>query len=193
MTGRSATSENKPPRMLSEQSIVRAARAIVDEGGLRALTMRRLADELDVALGATYHYVPSRQALIRLVAHDIFREFELPDRGHEDWAERVFDCIVRFRDHVGRYPGFANEISRDPLGFAPASLQAYIRETLSAAGFSLRDLADVMTTLYFFTTGATLPLDSPGVDPVFVEMVDARFQRGLRLIIRGAEQLLSTT
>jgi len=178
---------------LSETSIVRVARTIVDQGGLRALTMRRLADDLHVALGATYHYVPSRQALIRLVALDIFDDFELPDRSRGLWTERVFDCIVRFRDLVGRYPGLATEIARDPIGLAPTSLQTFLMETFAEAGLSPNDQATVITALYFFASGATLPLDAPGSDPAVVAFVDNHFELGLRMIISSAEVLRTRT
>ena len=47
-----------------------AAMAIVGAEGLDALTMARLADELDVAVGSAYRYFPSKDALVAALQRD---------------------------------------------------------------------------------------------------------------------------
>lgn len=51
-------------RLARHRSYLRAARAVVGTEGLDALTMQRLADELDCAVGTIYTYFPSKSALV---------------------------------------------------------------------------------------------------------------------------------
>ena len=57
---------------MTEAMIVRAALEIIEECGVDGLTMRPLSARLDVALGATYHRVPNKHALLVLVAKDLY-------------------------------------------------------------------------------------------------------------------------
>ncbi len=57
-------------RAVKEQLYLQGARRLVSEGGLDALTMQRLADELGCAIGAVYRYFPSKDALIADLQHD---------------------------------------------------------------------------------------------------------------------------
>ena len=51
-------------RELKHKSLVDAAFRLVEGGGLEALTVQRLATELDWAVGALYRYFPSKDALL---------------------------------------------------------------------------------------------------------------------------------
>ena len=51
-------------RRAREQAYLHAAMDIVSRDGLRSLTMLRLADEVDAAVGTVYTYFPSKGALI---------------------------------------------------------------------------------------------------------------------------------
>lgn len=57
-------------RAAKEQLYLKAARRLLIEGGLGALTMQRLADELGCAIGAVYRYFPSKDALVADLQHD---------------------------------------------------------------------------------------------------------------------------
>jgi TetR/AcrR family tetracycline transcriptional repressor len=60
-----------PGVALSPEQIVDTAHQILAEHGLGALTMRRLAQELDVQPGALYYHVPSKQDLLVAIAERI--------------------------------------------------------------------------------------------------------------------------
>src|ERR1700722_20475670 len=66
---------------LSDREIVRAARDLIAEVGVQGLSMRRLSAKLGVALGATYHHVPPKRDLLLLVAHDLYEEVHVPEKG----------------------------------------------------------------------------------------------------------------
>lgn len=67
-------------RQARRQEILDAAMRLVVEGGLDGLTMPRLAEELDAAVGALYRYFDSKDALIAALqaqAIKTFGEFQL--------------------------------------------------------------------------------------------------------------------
>src|SRR3954453_13326204 len=56
------------PLHLSRERIVAAALGLVRAGGVSALSMRRLATELDATVAITYHYFPNKAAVVEAVA-----------------------------------------------------------------------------------------------------------------------------
>lgn len=174
---------------LSEESIVRSARRIIQQVGVAGLSMRVLSDDLGVALGATYHHVPNRQLLLRLVAQDIYRDLELPERDHGDWSDHICRSIIRFVELLDQHPGMTTEIAHDLEGMTPDALAAFVRERLDSAGFSEKDAGTVLATVFFFVIGVTLsgPLaDTTGMSRA---VRDLYFEPGLRLVLRGAAEL----
>ncbi|MFC9943286.1 TetR/AcrR family transcriptional regulator C-terminal domain-containing protein [Streptomyces pratensis] len=59
-------------RQLSRERVIRAAIALVDEEGLAALSMRRIATEFGTSTMALYRHVPSKGELVRLMAEAVF-------------------------------------------------------------------------------------------------------------------------
>jgi AcrR family transcriptional regulator len=60
---RGSTARRYPDEPLSHERIVSTALALVDEKGLPALSMRRLATALGVDPMAIYYYLPNKAAL----------------------------------------------------------------------------------------------------------------------------------
>jgi AcrR family transcriptional regulator len=102
---------------ITQSAIVGAAMRVLDAEGLEALTMRRLADELDTGAGALYRHIGSKDGLLDLVLDHVIGEIEreVPDPDPERWREQLKDVgrslragILRHRDvvqiSVGRIP-----------------------------------------------------------------------------------------
>jgi AcrR family transcriptional regulator len=75
-------------RGLSIEQVCEAALDIIDRGGLRELTMRRLADELGTAPASLYRHVSSRDELLMEVADLVLGELDRPDPGLH-WRDAV--------------------------------------------------------------------------------------------------------
>lgn len=75
-------------RGLSIERICQVALRIIDEGGLRELTMRRLAEELGTGAASLYGYVTSREELLVEVADLVLGELEPPDPALK-WRDAV--------------------------------------------------------------------------------------------------------
>jgi AcrR family transcriptional regulator len=171
---------------LTEEAIVKAARLIVADSGTSGLTMRRLSDDLGVALGATYHHVPNRQALLRLVAKDIDGDLVLPSPDSGPWIDRVRDAVLDYAGLVGAHPGMAAEIAGDSVGMTPLALNRFLADTLRSEGFSQTDIDAVMSALFFYVGGLML-VAPEGVSELGERglVTLANFETGLRILLVG--------
>ncbi|MFI2752005.1 TetR/AcrR family transcriptional regulator [Cellulomonas sp. P22] len=75
----------KPP--LSRETIAAAALRVVDAEGLGALTMRRVARELDTGAASLYVYVENREDLLAAMIDSELATVENPTEG--SWQEKV--------------------------------------------------------------------------------------------------------
>jgi AcrR family transcriptional regulator len=65
-----AVGKRERNRLERHRSFLRTAKAVVATEGLEALTMQRLAAELDCAVGTAYTYFPSKSALVAELQRD---------------------------------------------------------------------------------------------------------------------------
>ena len=92
----------------SGTSIVAAARALLEEGGLDAVTMQAVADRVGVRAPSLYKHVTGRPALIGAIADDVVAELDLqllPALRTNDPAEAVRIACVNYRSFARRSPG----------------------------------------------------------------------------------------
>ena len=122
---------------LSRERVLRAAIVHADAGGLEALSMRKLADELGVAPMALYRHVANKDDLIDGMVDIVFGEIDLPATGG-DWrtamrqrAISVHDALSRHRWAIGLMESRANP--------GPANLRHHdaVIGSLRAAGFDM--------------------------------------------------------
>jgi TetR/AcrR family transcriptional regulator, tetracycline repressor protein len=71
MTKRQAAGDLEKSPGLSRAGLVSAALRVVQEEGLEALTMRALADQLNVRAASLYWHVRDRRELLELLAESI--------------------------------------------------------------------------------------------------------------------------
>lgn len=128
-----------PPPKLDQARTVEAALALLDEVGLDALTMRRLAEAMDVRAGALYRYFATKHELLTAMAEVLLADCLDRPLASPDWSERLAELARRMRTALlGRRDGarvYAGTYSTGShtLGFAD-TLVGVLRE----AGFSPR-------------------------------------------------------
>lgn len=99
----------RPPAdqpLLTPERISGAALRLIDQDGVEALSMRRLAGELGVNPKSMYHYYPNKEALLQAVYLSILGELELPDETAGDWETRLRILAHSFRRLTHRHPSF---------------------------------------------------------------------------------------
>lgn len=93
----------------SKESILKVAREIVSKEGLKALNIRKIAKECDIAIGSVYYYFPSKDELlievIENVWEDIFRidEMDYEEISFVDFIEKIFNHT---EEGIEKYPNF---------------------------------------------------------------------------------------
>lgn len=84
---------------LSREAIADAALAVVDAEGFDALSMRRVATELDVGTMSLYHYLRSKDDLLALMTDRMMAEVLIPeDEVPEDWRSALAEIARRSRE-----------------------------------------------------------------------------------------------
>lgn len=101
---------------ISVGAIVGAALAVIREAGVDGLTMRSVAERLEVRAPSLYHHVRNKEELLELVARNAFDSFEAALAAYEkvetvgEWVELTTAGALRLRDFYAGHPGLARLI-----------------------------------------------------------------------------------
>jgi TetR/AcrR family tetracycline transcriptional repressor len=139
-------------RTLDQAQVVRAALALLDEVGLDELTMRRLAERLDVKAASLYRHVRNKEELLALLGDEISAEIPLP-RVDGTWREQLVQSAWNVRQGLLAHRDAARVLASTPPA-GPRRLrhiEAMLR-TLRAAGLTDRDAARAAYHLNNFIT-----------------------------------------
>lgn len=77
----------RPP--LDREHVLATAISIADAEGLEALSMRRLAAELDTGPMSLYRYVEGKDDLVKQMADTVFGRHLLPEPGPDGWRPKL--------------------------------------------------------------------------------------------------------
>ncbi|MET9659393.1 TetR/AcrR family transcriptional regulator [Streptomyces sp. NPDC006510] len=91
------------PRRLDPDAMVATARRIIEEEGVDALSMRRVAKELGSTPMALYHYVQDKDELLMLTLSGTAAAFPRPELP-EDPRERLLAVAVHLHGILARLP-----------------------------------------------------------------------------------------
>ena len=105
-------------RSLTREAIVEASIKVLDAEGLDAMTMRRVAQELDTGAASLYAHVADKEELIELVVDRVIGELDVPDALDPDqWQEQLKQMGRAMRATLGRHGDIARaSFARVPLG-----------------------------------------------------------------------------
>jgi AcrR family transcriptional regulator len=176
---------------LTKDELFETALRLVDEHGLEALTMRRLAEEVGVEAASLYHHVPSKEALIDGVLVRMRSEVRLPDQLPSDWMD-IFEVIfAEYRRVLTAHPNLmlyaGRRVESDPetsgleslvgMGFAEDDAVELWQSSIAlSVGFS------VFSSSAAETDTSDLP---PGLGLRMAEWRDETFARTLRMVLEG--------
>ncbi|HEX8079362.1 MAG TPA: TetR/AcrR family transcriptional regulator [Jatrophihabitans sp.] len=151
---------------LSRDRVLRGAVAVADAGGIAALTIRTLAQELGVKPMSVYHYVANKDEILDGIVDLVFSEFELPEPGG-DWRKQMRRRADSAREVLRRHP-WATVLLQSRLNAGPATLRHHnaVIGALRGAGFTVEQTAHAFALidsyLYGFAMSETaLPIHGP--------------------------------
>ncbi|MEV4394948.1 TetR/AcrR family transcriptional regulator [Nonomuraea sp. NPDC049607] len=141
------------PAPLDRERIVAAAVALADEGGLEAVSLRKVAARLDVGPMRLYGYLSTKEELFDLMVDEVYAEI-LPEEPPGDWREALRGHADRIRRAALRHEWLADLLGGRP-SLGPNALAA--TEGMLSALDGVADLDTVMRaveTVSAYTTGA---------------------------------------
>ena len=142
---------------LTRDTIARAALELVDDGGLEALTMRRLGRELGVEAMSLYQYVANKDQLLDELLTLLYAEIDLPTYRDRDWRDVATDLFAAFRVVLMAHPKtvviFAARSVTSMPALAPIDMSLGI---FRRAGFGSEAAVDAHRILMSFTIGYLL-------------------------------------
>ena len=168
---------------LDRTRVRRAAIALADAGGIDAVTMRRLGEELGVEAMSLYHHVANKSDLMDAMVDGVFSEIELPAAG-TGWREAMRVRAVSARQVLVRHP-WAAPLMQSRTTPGPATLRHHdtVIGTLRTAGFSVAMTAHAFSLLDAYIYGfalqeASLPFTEPAETVELAQAIMAQFAAG---------------
>jgi AcrR family transcriptional regulator len=144
----------RKPRF-SRADIANAAIRIADAEGFDAVSMRRLAADLDAGTMTLYHYVRTKDELLTLIVDAFLGEVVLPP-GHRmprNWRAAITLIAQRTRDALQRHPWIL-DITDDP-NIGPNAMRHFDQawQALSTLDAKFDDKLDLITVVDEYVFG----------------------------------------
>lgn len=89
--------------ILSKPAIRAAALAVIDRDGLEKLSMRKLAQELDVRAASLYSHYGNKDELLTEISEEVTADIDVSGFG-QDWREGLARWARSYRDALTRHP-----------------------------------------------------------------------------------------
>jgi DNA-binding transcriptional regulator YhcF (GntR family) len=145
---------------LTRERIVAAATAVADKEGLGALSMRRIATELDVATMSLYRHVRDKDDLLAMMIDAAFGEWRMPGSGN-DWHEALATAARElwriFRRHVWLAPAYS--LTRPPVVPSGLAYTEHVLATLLDRGLEPATAFSMNLILFNFVRGFATSLE----------------------------------
>ncbi|GAA0925313.1 hypothetical protein GCM10009558_037610 [Virgisporangium aurantiacum] len=143
--------------LLTRPAILAAALELVDEAGIGALSMRRLAGRLDVDPMSIYHHLPNKAAIVSGLVGTVYSTMApVPVDG--PWAERVRAWARAYRDLALAHPNLVLQIVTDSVAASDAAvlISEPLYAAFDAAGLAPPDVVNAAGALVDFVNGYAL-------------------------------------
>ena len=144
-----------------------AAIRVADRGGVEAISMRRVAQELGVEAMSLYHHVPNKDAILDGVVDTVFAAIEQPGSGCDDWRDAIRARARSARAVLSRH-SWALGLMDSRRNPGPATLRHHdaVLRVLREAGFTLTMAAHAVSLIDSYVGGfvlqeANLPVTTP--------------------------------
>ena len=92
---------------LTRDRVLRAAMKLADEGGIKAVSMRKIAQELGVEAMSLYNHVRSKDEIVDGIVDLVATEIDLAPSGG-DWKEAMRRRVISAHEQLLEHPWAAN-------------------------------------------------------------------------------------
>lgn len=160
--------------LILREAVVEASLRIIDIEGLEALSLPRLARELNVQPPSLYHHFEDKADILRAVARALVLETRMPDpKSVPNWIEWFVALSLAFRQamvqHRNAVPLMFQYMPRDVQTHSYSNGAAF----LSEMGMSAEQVVLILDGLDKLTLGAAMTEATRGADESARPFVDA--------------------
>jgi AcrR family transcriptional regulator len=142
---------------LSRAAIVEAALAVADRQGLDAVSMRRVADELETGASALYVYIQNRDDLLDAMFDHAMAAVAGADLPKGNWRERLASLLLKSISTASGHGGLARvALTTVPSGPNAIAVTERVRALLAEGGLDEATIPAALDLLGLFVTGAAL-------------------------------------
>ncbi|GAA2294719.1 hypothetical protein GCM10010149_48380 [Nonomuraea roseoviolacea subsp. roseoviolacea] len=172
---------------LTPEEIYSTALRLVEEGGVEALSMRKLAAALDVNPMSLYHHVENKTALLSQICRTMAGRLALPTDESLPWQERLRLLAHAYRRLVKTYPSLWVYIHTHPeiVGGYRGGLWDVLFPILADAGVPEAERRRTADVLNGFVSGLMMTERRGHVGRDDPEEADRAFETAIDMIIRG--------
>jgi AcrR family transcriptional regulator len=143
--------------VLTRPAILAAALDLVDEAGIAALSMRKLATRLGVDPMSIYHHLPNKAAIVSGLVGTVFSTMApVPSDG--PWPDRVRAWARAYRELALAHPNLVLQIVTDSAAASEAAvlISEPLYAAFAAAGLPPAEVATAAGVLVDFVNGYAL-------------------------------------
>src|SRR5258708_24886340 len=159
---RIASVKEKEPG-LSRSRLVAEALNLIQEEGLDALSMRALADRLNVKAASLYWHVRDRRELLELLAESIL-ETVRSVRSRPDWRSSVFDPGAALSERIPAQKDANRILLEVPDSLVRSATYATVKRLLEDAGLLPTEASEVALMAMVHVLAAKAPAQEPAVE-----------------------------
>lgn len=195
------TTSSRPTGQLTRDAIVEAAVALLVQGDVGSITIRKLAADLGVSPMALYRHVGSKDDVLLDLTDHLLAEAGLPSRAY-GWRRCLLELACTLRDLLHVHPGLVSVFNRGPVTTPAAQARmASALHALDRDGFSSAEAIEAYAAVHTYTIGfstiaasrsehqSPAPTDLGGPAAVIASFVsDRQYQIGLDMLLAGIDQ-----
>ena len=181
--------EEEKQRGLTRDRLVEAGLDLINEEGLEGLSMRALADRLEVKAASLYWHVRDRRELLELLAESILDGVSRP-RARATWRQTVQAIADALRSRVANQKDANRILLEVPEALERSDTYTDLVGQFQAAGLSAaegRDLARLAMT--YVITGPAPSTSSPVAPKSLAEPASLAIDSGSRGVVVRAGSL----
>nr|WP_245560225.1 TetR/AcrR family transcriptional regulator [Actinopolyspora halophila] len=160
--------------LLSMRRIRECALDIIDEAGLEALSMRKLAERLGVRAASLYNYVPNKDELLQDIANSVMDEVDVS--GFDtDWVTGLTVWARSYRAALAEHPNLVPLLASGPARREAALRRAdAVHGGLVNAGWPQRYATMIGASVKYLVIGGAMGSFAGGF-PADAELYEERF------------------
>jgi AcrR family transcriptional regulator len=141
---------------LTRERVLRAALVLADQGGIEALTMRRLGQDLQVEAMSLYNHVADKDEILNGMVDLVFSEIDVP-ADTASWKTAMRQRAISARDALLRHPWATSLMqSRTKPGHATLRHHDSVVGSLRKAGFTIDMAAHAFSVMDGYIYGFAL-------------------------------------